>query len=111
MLLNHARTLGDSLMVGIDSDERIRTLKGPSRPINKVFERKLMLENLKAVDEVHVFHTDNDLIDLIRQCDIMVKGSDYRGQHIIGADLIEIDFFPRMYGYSTTRKIQDISNR
>lgn len=111
-LLNYAKSLGDVLTVGIDSDSRVQELKGAARPINTQQERKLLLENLKAVDSVHIFHNDQELINLIRNADIMVKGSDYRGTYIIGQDQInKLVFFERINGYSTTEKIQHIINR
>jgi len=111
-LLNYAKSLGDTLTVGIDSDERVRMLKGSSRPINSELERSTLLNALKSVDEVLVFDTDTDLINLIQECDIMVKGSDYKGKHIVGQDICkEIVFFERLHGYSTTEKIEHIINR
>ena len=73
-LLEHARSLGDELLVGIDSDERVRRLKGNSRPINNQFERSKILRSLRAVTDVKVFETDTELRKLISECDIMVKG-------------------------------------
>jgi rfaE bifunctional protein nucleotidyltransferase chain/domain len=111
-LLNYAKSLGDHLMVGIDSDDRIRHLKGSSRPINNQRYRAHMLKNLKAVDEVVIFDTDLELINLVAACDIMVKGSDYMGKPIVGQEVCdEIIFFDRLYDYSTTKIIQDIANR
>ena len=111
-LLNYAKSLGDKLTVGIDSDERVRMLKGSSRPINSELERSTLLNALRSVDEVLVFDTDTDLINLIQECDIMVKGSDYKGKHIVGQDICkEIIFFERLHGYSTTEKIEHIINR
>jgi D-beta-D-heptose 7-phosphate kinase/D-beta-D-heptose 1-phosphate adenosyltransferase len=111
-LLNHARSLGDRLTVAIDSDQRVKRLKGPSRPINTELERQEMLANLRAVDEVKIFETDQDLIDIVRQADVMVKGSEYRDQSIIGRTYCkELVFFERIDGYSTTKKIQDIVDR
>ena len=98
--------------MAIDTDSRVAQLKGPSRPINNEFERKLLLENLKSVDEVRIFHSDQDLIDIIKECSIMVKGSDYVGKPIVGAEYCkEIKFFNRINEYSTTNKIQYIINR
>lgn len=111
-LLNHARSLGDYLIVAIDSDQRVKRLKGPARPINTQHERQEMLANLRAVDEVKIFETDQDLIDIVSQADVMVKGSEYRDQSIIGRTYCkELVFFERINGYSTTKKIQDIVNR
>lgn len=109
-LLNYAKSLGAYLLVAIDSDTRVSQLKGPTRPINNQADRKLMLENLKAVDEVCVFNSDEELLHLITQCDIMVKGSDYINKPINGSDQIEIRFYERTE-HSTTKAIQDIANR
>lgn len=110
-MLNFAKGLGDHLTVAIDSDARIKRLKGPSRPINSYVERRIMLENLKAVDEVKIFDTDEDLINIIKTCDIMVKGGDYNTLPIIGKEHIEVVLFDRIDGYSSTQKIQSIINR
>jgi len=112
-LLNYARSLGDSLIVAIDSDRRVRELKGKDRPINSEDDRKFMLENLRSVDAVWFFDTDQELEDICRLYNpIMVKGSDYRGRAIVGQQYCkEIVFYDRIKPYSTTRTIQDISNR
>jgi len=111
-LLTFARDQGDWLTVAIDSDRRVKQLKGHSRPINSMAERADLLRHLRAVDQVVVFDTDEELITLISQHDVMVKGSDYQDKHIVGADVCkEIIFFERLNGYSTTEKIQHIINR
>jgi D-beta-D-heptose 7-phosphate kinase/D-beta-D-heptose 1-phosphate adenosyltransferase len=112
-LLNYARSLGDSLIVAIDSDRRVRELKGNDRPINSEDNRKFMLENLRSVDAVQFFDSDQELEDICRLYNpIMVKGSDYRGRTIIGQQYCkEIVFYDRIEPYSTTRALQDISSR
>ena len=111
-LLDYAKSLGDQLVVGIDSDDRVRLLKGSDRPINSQLERGTLLAALKSVDEVFVFDTDDELTSLIQACDIMVKGSDYRDKPIVGQEICkQVVFFERLNGYSTTNKIQDIANR
>ena len=112
-LLNYARSLGDSLIVAIDSDRRVQELKGKDRPINSEDDRKFMLENLRSVDTVLFFDSDQELEDICRLYNpIMVKGSDYRGRTIIGQQYCkEIVFYDRIEPYSTTRTIQDISSR
>jgi D-beta-D-heptose 7-phosphate kinase/D-beta-D-heptose 1-phosphate adenosyltransferase len=111
-LLTFARDQGDWLTVAIDSDRRVKQLKGYDRPVNDVSERANLLRHLRAVDQVVVFDTDEELITLISQCNVMVKGSDYQDKHIVGADVCkEIIFFERLNGYSTTEKIQHIVNR
>lgn len=111
-LLNYAKSLGDFLVVAIDSDRRVRELKGTDRPINNQFERQLLLENLRAVDEVRIFDSDQELVDIVAECAIMVKGSDYRDQPIVGQEVCpSIVFFERINGYSSTAKIQHIAHR
>ena len=112
-LLEYAFNQGEMLTVAIDSDRRIRELKGLDRPINNQQDRKTMLECLYMVDEVYVFDTDQELVELIKQhCDIMVKGSDYQGRPIIGSEYCkEIKFYERIEKYSTTEIIQRIANR
>lgn len=111
-LLNYAKSLGGLVVVAIDSDRRVRKLKGTSRPINNQHERQLLLENIRAVDQVLIFDSDQELVDIIRSCAIMVKGSDYRGQPIVGQDVCqELVFFERIHGYSSTEKIQRIADR
>jgi D-beta-D-heptose 7-phosphate kinase/D-beta-D-heptose 1-phosphate adenosyltransferase len=110
-LLEYAKSLGDHLTVAIDTDRRIKTLKGDKRPINNAYERATMLRALKSVDAVAIFDTDEELIDLISECDIMVKGSDYKGVPVIGEQYIEVVYFERIEQYSTTKKIQSIVDR
>jgi len=114
-LLQYARSFPSSyVLVLTDSDRRVRELKGSNRPVNTEYERCSMLFALKCVDRVETFDTDQELVDLIKgfEPDVMVKGSDYRGQPIIGAEYCkEIKFYDRFKNYSTTNKIQDIANR
>jgi len=110
-LLNFAKSLGSHLTVAIDSDDRVRRLKGENRPINSCYERMVMLKNLKAVDQVEVFDTDEELIELIKKSDLMVKGSDYSHLPIIGKEHVEVILFERVNGYSSTQKIQNIIDR
>ena len=79
-LLNYAKSLGDFLLVGIDTDDRVKEKKGPTRPIHSQEERKFFLENLKAVDEVRFFSNDKELEGLVKSFkpDIMIVGSDWK---------------------------------
>lgn len=111
-LLEFAKSLGDHLTVAIDSDNRVKKLKGLSRPVNNEYERARLLYALKSVDDVKIFDTDQDLIQLISESDIMVKGSDYKNQPIVGIEVCkQLIFFERINGYSTTSKIQRIIDR
>jgi D-beta-D-heptose 7-phosphate kinase/D-beta-D-heptose 1-phosphate adenosyltransferase len=86
-LLARARTLGDRLVVGVNSDESVRHLKGSGRPYMPVEDRAYLLASLRCVDAVTVFDEDTPLA-LIRalQPDVLVKGGDYRPEEIVGAD-------------------------
>ncbi len=113
-LLNYAKSLEDHLLVAIDSDNRIKQLKGSDRPINSLDERLNLLSNLKAVDDISYFDSEQELVDIIKKYnpDIMVKGSDYKNQRIVGKEYCKaIEFYEINDGYSTTKKIQDIINR
>ena len=111
-MLNHARTLGDELNIAIDSDARVKQLKGEDRPVNSQQERAELLLNLKCVTNVFIFDTDEELESIIGAHDAMVKGSDYKDKPIIGEDVCkELVFFDIIDDYSTTKKIQDIIDR
>lgn len=114
-LLERAKSFPNSyVLVLTDSDRRIKQLKGPTRPIHTEYERCSLLFALKSVDRVETFDTDQELEQLIKEFepDVMVKGSDYKDQHIIGAEHCKrIIFFERLPQYSTTATIQDIINR
>lgn len=113
-MLNSAKRLGDYLHVAVDADERIKELKGQDRPVQPEHIRVAIMQNLKAVDEVSVFRTDEDLINIIRlyEPDVMVKGSDWRGGEIIGGEYCkEIEFYERENDESTTKTIEDFISR
>ena len=113
-LLNTARSYGDWLVVAIDSDRRVRELKGSDRPVHNEAVRKIMLSNLKAVDIVVVFDTDEELMDILKlyKPDVMLKGSDWKGKPIVGGHLVKrIEYFDRINDYSTTKTIQSITTR
>lgn len=113
-LLNYARSLGDFLYVLIDSDSRVRELKGPTRPVFDQNTRKLFLENLRAVDRVDIFNSREELVILLQEyrAHIMVKGSDYAGKSIIGlANCEQVVYFDRIQQYSTTDIIRRIQNQ
>lgn len=113
-LLNYAKSLGDYLVVGIDTDERVKEKKGFARPVNSVEDRALMLTNLKAVDEVRCFSSDEELENMVKSVkpDIMVVGSDWKDKSVIGSYYAaKLIFFDRIDGYSTTKIIQSIIDR
>ena len=112
-LLEYAKSLGDQLLVCIDSDSRVKQLKGESRPINTQDDRIKMLNALRCVDMVWVFDTKEKLIEQIEryQPDIMVKGSDYKGRSVVGEALCKQVIYYDRTEHSTTKTIQNIINR
>jgi rfaE bifunctional protein nucleotidyltransferase chain/domain len=110
--LNQAKKLGDFLVIGLNSDRSVKKLKGNLRPINNQEDRKLLLENLKAVDLVEIFDEDTpvELIKIIKPA-IYVKGGDYNMELIpeypvvkaYGGEVRKLSF---VTGYSTTELIQ-----
>lgn len=109
-LLKFAKSLGDKLVVGIDSDNRVMNFKGAGRPINKAKERAAFLKHISNyVDEVWVFATDEQLEDTIRLVnpDIMVVGVEYKNKRIIGKELVkEVVFFEEPRITSSTEIIE-----
>lgn len=113
-LLNYAKSLGDYLHVAIDTDSRVKEKKGESRPVFPQEERKFFLENLKAVDRVSFFSTDEELENTIKEYapDIMIVGADWKGKPVIGSQFAkELKFYDRIEQYSTTATIQSIIDR
>jgi len=100
------------VIVGLNSDESVRRLKGNNRPINSQEDRKILLESLVFVDQVILFDEDTPY-NLISELmpDIIVKGGDYNIGDVAGRDLCEVKIFGLVNGYSTTKTIKDISNR
>jgi len=112
--LNQARDLGDFLIVGINSDESVKRLKGPERPVNMLEDRAYVLSALKSVDYVIPFEEDTplNLINLIMP-DILVKGGDYTIDRIIGAQEVlanggKVEIIPFVPGKSTSAIIDTI---
>ncbi len=110
--LEKAKALGDVLVVGLNSDESIRRIKGPERPINIQEHRKRVLEALKPVDLVIIFDEDTPerLIKEIKP-DVLVKGGDWKIENIVGADFVksyggEVKTIDFVYDISTTKIIQ-----
>ena len=105
-LLNTARSYGDHLIVAIDTDRRVRELKGNSRPINNQHDRKIMLSNLKAVDIVEFFDSKEELIELMKtyKPDVYVKGSDWKHDKKSTAHEYcnQVIYFDRIENYSST---------
>lgn len=110
-LLKYCATLGNRVIVGINSDESIRRLKGDGRPTISQEDRKAMIEEFRCVDEVIIFDEDTPY-DLIQRSkpDIIVKGGDYSPEKVVGNDLAEVVIFGTLYGYSSTKIIEDTSS-
>ena len=115
--LQQARTLGDALIVGVNSDRSVRINKGPGRPITAEAERVELLEALACVDAVVVFDKDtpHDIISRV-QPDVLVKGADWAEDAIVGRDTVEarggrVVRVPIEAGYSTTAILAKIRSR
>jgi D-beta-D-heptose 7-phosphate kinase/D-beta-D-heptose 1-phosphate adenosyltransferase len=112
--LEAARALGDVLIIGLNSDESVRTLKGPGRPVIPAEERAEILASLECVDAVLIFDelTPQKVIAALLP-DVLVKGGDWPGDQIVGRDEVEsaggevvrIEVVP---GYSTTEILKKI---
>jgi len=107
-LLHAARRRCDRLVVGLNSDESVARLKGPSRPVNPLADRAAVLSALSAVDAVVAFEEDTPL-ELIRALrpEVLVKGADYTEDRVVGADLVraaggEVVLVDLLPGRSTT---------
>lgn len=114
--LQEASKLGDILIVGLNSDESVRRLKGPSRPINNEAERAELLASLSFVDYVVTFNEDTpyELISVV-QPDILVKGGDYANEYVVGTDIVEgrggkLVLIPFVEGKSTTNLIKKMQS-
>ena len=104
-LLEHAASFGELLIVGIDSDKRVKELKGDDRPFHTQEERKYNLERVKGVKRVVIFDSPEMLEELIKtfEPDVFVIGSDYKDKAVIGSEYAgELIFFERIGDYSTT---------
>ena len=115
-LLSNCADLGDKLIIGLNSDESIKKIKGENRPINNEKSRKILLGALKFVDAIIVFseETPKNLIQIIKP-DILVKGGDYKISNIVGHDIVKenggkVVIFPLVKNYSSTNIIDKIRN-
>ena len=112
--LARARALGDVLIIGLNDDNSIQRLKGPSRPINRLADRTIMLAALKSVDLVVPFSEDTPLkLVSALMPDILVKGGDYKPDNIVGAKEViasggKVVVMPFVDGHSTSSLIQQI---
>jgi D-beta-D-heptose 7-phosphate kinase/D-beta-D-heptose 1-phosphate adenosyltransferase len=106
-LLKEARMLGDKLIVGLNSDDSVKRLKGALRPFNDIETRMEQLLLIPYVDEVIVFDNDTPY-ELIKELnpDLIVKGGDYTVEDIVGHDLAPVHIVPTVEGHSTTKILE-----
>lgn len=112
-LFKYASELGNHLVVGIDSDERVRELKGECRPHNTQEFRKEMLMSLKYVDDVVIYDSEEHMIETIiaQKVELMVVGNDYRFKDVIGEESVQaIAFFKKISGHSTSNILNHKEN-
>jgi len=108
--LDKAKSFGDVLILGLNSDSSVKALKGDNRPINTQDDRAYILAALESVDYVVIFD-DNTPLSLIQivQPDILVKGGDYEGKEVVGSDIAkEVKLVQFVDGKSTTKTIEKI---
>lgn len=111
-LLRFVKNLGGFLIAAIDSDERVKKLKGQERPVQDAHTRALAL--FKYADSVFIFNSDEELIDLIKlyKPKYMVKGSDYKDHpNILGKEYCEQIIFVERDHHSTSAQIKHLRNR
>lgn len=111
--LREAKKLGDTLIVGLNSDASVKRLKGETRPINTEDDRAYLLESLACVDYVTIFTEDTPykLLSQIRP-DVLVKGGDYQIEDVVGREFAqEVKLIPFEEGYSTTGVIERMQNK
>ncbi|RMD92328.1 MAG: D-glycero-beta-D-manno-heptose 1-phosphate adenylyltransferase [Calditrichaeota bacterium] len=116
-LLVKAKELGDILIVGLNSDQSIKKIKGEKRPIQKDADRAYILAHLEPVDYVVIFNesTPEKLIQQLKP-DVLVKGGDYQLHEIVGKDIVEkaggrVEIVSLVSGYSTQSIIEEILSK
>ncbi|MCX5715455.1 MAG: D-glycero-beta-D-manno-heptose 1-phosphate adenylyltransferase [Candidatus Omnitrophica bacterium] len=114
--LKKARSLGNALIIGLNSDASVRRLKGSDRPATKQADRAEILAGLEFVDYITIFNQDTPL-KLIKQIkpDVLVKGADWKKSRVVGKDIVEayggrVELIKYLKGYSTTGLLKNISN-
>jgi len=108
-LFKFCKSQGDYLVVGIDTDKRVKESKGPSRPFNNQEDRKFLLEAIKYIDKVVLFSTDEELGQRLieNNVDAMIVGSDWKGKRVVGQEKVnKVLFFDRIGTYSTTNILE-----
>ena len=115
--LAEARTMGDLLVVGINSDASVRRLKGPARPINDEHARAMVLASLQCVDYVILFDEDTplELIQTVKP-NVLIKGGDYTIDTIVGASFVQkhggiVRTIPLVEGFSTTDTLKKLNDQ
>jgi rfaE bifunctional protein nucleotidyltransferase chain/domain len=109
LLLRFARSLAQDglLVVGVNSDDSVRRLKGPGRPVFPEGHRRDVLRELTLVDRVYIFREDTpyDLIHCLRP-DIIVKGGDYKPEDVVGSNVAQVIICPLDEQWSTTKILE-----
>tara|TARA_B100000131_G_C17899365_1_gene525738 strand:- start:25 stop:435 length:411 start_codon:yes stop_codon:yes gene_type:complete len=112
-LLSHLKHKCDIVIAAIDSDSRVRQLKGSARPFNSQDDRKYMLQSLRYVDMVYIFDSEQALEQIIKNHnpDLMIVGSEYKERRVVGSQYAKkLEFFEKIDGYSTTKILQNRSD-
>ena len=113
-MFRYAKSLGDYLIVGVDTDEKVKLDKGKDRPINTLDDRMYVLNSIECIDRVLSFKSTEDLERIIKYWSpaVMVIGSDWKGKKVIGQEYAgKVDFFDRINDYSTTKILENNENK
>lgn len=112
--INEASELGDKLVIGLNSDDSVKKLKGESRPVNNELSRSALLAFMKVTDLIIIFDTETPY-DLIKEIvpDVLVKGGDWKPEEIIGSDIVFenngiVKSLSFIEGYSSSKIIDKI---
>ncbi len=111
-LFKASKSLGDRLIVGVDTDDKVALDKGLDRPINDVCHRVAMLQAIKYIDIILTFGSRQELEQMIEfyNPDVLVVGGDWRDGDVVGRKYAkEVRFFNRVGGYSTSKIISKIN--
>ncbi len=115
--INEASELGDKLIIGLNSDDSVKKLKGESRPVNNELSRAAILAFMEVIDLIIIFDTETPY-DLIKEIvpDVLVKGGDWKPEQIVGSDIVLenngiVKSLSFIEGYSSSAIIDKIQNK
>jgi rfaE bifunctional protein nucleotidyltransferase chain/domain len=107
-MMKFARSLGDSLFVGIVYVSRVKELKGNGRPVNNENDRKKLLESIRFIDKVFIFNTKEEMEQILidQKIDLIVVGDEYKNGLVTGSHICNVKFFEKIPGISTSKILE-----